>query len=319
MNLPEQEKKCIWKMEGEYEMKTLNISMIGLDTSHVPAFSKLLNDTESAYHIPGGRVTVAYPGGSPDFEMSWSRLPGFQQQLVESFAVEIVETPEQAAEQSDAVLLLSVDGRVHLEQLKRIAPLGRPVFVDKPFAIRSEDARSMVDLAVKYGFPLMSCSALRYSEVLTDILQNSEKGSLIGADFYGPMEIQPTQPGFFWYGIHTAEMLYRTLGTGCVQVQVTTNNEHDHVTGVWADGRIGTIRGNRKGNKTFGGLIHHERGTHLMDTGASDKPYYASLLERVMCMFQGEKPEISLQETMEIVRFLEAANESRETGRAVRL
>ncbi|MFC0330297.1 Gfo/Idh/MocA family protein [Paenibacillus sepulcri] len=299
--------------------KLLNIGMIGLDTSHVTAFARLLNDPGQQHHVPGGRVTAAFPGGSPDFAMSWSRLPGFKKELVDAYGVNIVESPEQAAEQSDAVLLLSVDGRVHLEQLRRIAPLRRPVFVDKPFAVSSEDARGMAELAAEYGFPLMSCSALRYAEALSQALLAEGEGSIIGADYYGPMEIQPTQPGFFWYGIHTAEMLYRTLGTGCARVTVTTNDDHDQVVGVWADGRVGTIRGNRKGNKTFGGLVHREKGTSFVDYNASSKPYYASLLEHVMEMFKDGSPDVAVVETLEIIRFLEAANESRASGLTVAL
>ncbi|MDB5084987.1 MAG: oxidoreductase [Bacilli bacterium] len=297
----------------------LKIGIIGLDTSHVSAFAKLLNDTEHEYYVPGGNLCAAYPGGSHDFELSWSRVPGFQKELTELYAVRIVDSPEAVAEQSDAVLLLSVDGRVHLEQLSRIAPIGRPVFVDKPFAINSIDALKMADLSKTYRFPLMSCSALRYSEALNQTLQMKEHGNIIGADFYGPMEIQPVLPGFYWYGIHAAEMLYRTLGTGCVQVSVTTNHDYDLAVGVWSDGRVGTIRGNRKGNKTFGGLVHHERGSLFVDNSAYKKPFYANLLERIMEMFASGKPDVDILETLEIVRFLEAANESRATGKTVTL
>jgi hypothetical protein len=251
--------------------------------------------------------------------MSWSRLPGFKKELVENYGVSIAASPEEVAENSDAVLLLSVDGRVHLQQLSAIAKFRRPVFVDKPFAVRAGEARDMAALSREYGFPMMSCSALRYSEALTEALQDAERGAVIGADYYGPMEIQPTQPGFFWYGIHSAEMLFRTLGTGCQYVKTTTNQDHDQVAGVWADGRVGTIRGNRRGNKMFGGLVHREKSTQFVDTSAFAKPYYASLLERVMTMFTSGKPDIETDETLEIIRFLEAANESRETGMTVKL
>jgi hypothetical protein len=307
-------------MEGAFPMEQLlKIGMIGLDTSHVSAFAKLLNDPTQQYHVPGGRVAVAYPGGSPDFEMSWSRLPGFRKELEDNYGVSIVDSPEKVAEQSDAVLLLSVDGRVHLQQLKAIAEYRKPVFVDKPFALRSEDAREMDELSREYGFPMTTCSALRYSEALTKVLQETEQGAVIGADYYGPMEIQPTQPGFFWYGIHTAEMLFRTMGIGCRYVSTTTNQDYDQVVGVWADGRVGTIRGNRRGNKTFGGLVHREKNTQFVNMNTISKPYYASLLERVMAMFTSGKPDIDMGETLEIIRFLEAANESRETGMTVKL
>jgi predicted dehydrogenase len=297
--------------------KKLNIGMIGLDTSHVSAFAKLLNDPEAEYHVPGAMIIAAYPGGSHDFELSYSRVEGYMKELREQYGVKIVETLEELAEQSDAIMLESVDGRVHLEQFRRIAPYRKPVFIDKPFAVSTKDARAILDLAKEYGIALMSCSSLRYAEGLTSALKDKEKGEIIGADCYGPLALQPTQPGLFWYGIHTVEMLYATLGRGCVSVTVTTNDDHDLVTGVWGDGRIGTIRGNRRGNNTFGELIHREKGTQFVDVYAHSKPYYASMLEAVMDLFITGKSPIDLEETCEIIRFIEAANESRDEGRAI--
>ncbi|SEN13557.1 Gfo/Idh/MocA family protein [Lihuaxuella thermophila] len=297
----------------------LKIGMIGLDTSHAPAFTRLLNDPGQEYHVPGGKVTVAYPGGSPDFKLSASRVDGYTCELRDQFGVKIVESPEAVAEQCDAILLESVDGRVHLEQFGRVAPFGKPVFIDKPLALSSRDAQAIIDLADEYAVPLMSCSALRYAGGLTAVLEQTGKGNIIGADCYGPMPLEPLQPGLFWYGIHVAEMLFAILGPGCLRVMSVSNEDHELVTGVWADGRVGTIRGNRKGNQTFGALIHRETGTDFADVYSDPKPYYASLLEKVMTMFTTGKPPVDLRETRELIRFLEAANESRATGKTVEL
>ena len=102
-------------------MKELKVGIIGLDTSHVVAFTGLLNDKNHEYHIPGGKVLVAYPGGSPDFELSIGRVKGFTEELQTKYGVEIVDSVEAVAEASDAILLESVDGRVHLEQFKRLS------------------------------------------------------------------------------------------------------------------------------------------------------------------------------------------------------
>ena len=299
-------------------MAQLKIGMIGLDTSHATAFTELLNDSGHPYHVPGGKVVVAFPGGSPDFELSISRVQGFTDKLKNEFGVEIVDSPEAVAEKSDAILLESVDGRVHLEQFAKIAPYGKPVFIDKPLAVSSADAREIAALAEKYNIPVMSTSALRYAEGLTRALADAEKGAIIGFDAYGPMAIQPTQPGYFWYGIHCVDMLFAALGKDCVEVRATATDDHDVVVGRWADGRLGTIRGNRKGNTQFGALVHREKGTQFVDVYANPKPYYASLLERIMPMFQNGKPAIDFAETIQVIRFIEAANESRETGETVR-
>lgn len=299
--------------------KVLNIGMIGLDTSHAEAFTAILNDPGHPYHVPGGKVTSAYPGGSPDVELSWSRVKGFTDTLRDKYGVAIVESPEAAAQSSDAVLLESMDGRAHLELFSRIASFGIPVFIDKPFAVSLKDAEAMAELAERNRVPLMSCSALRYAEGLTASLRDDQNGEIFGMDIYGPMALQPSQPGLFWYGIHTVEMLYAAMGTGCIQVTAATNDDHDLIIGEWDDGRIGTVRGNRKGNSQFGALIHRDKGSQFVDVYAHPKPYYASMLEHVMEMFRTGEPDIDLKQTMEIIRFIEAANESRETGKPVEL
>ncbi|MDF2669509.1 MAG: oxidoreductase, partial [Paenibacillus sp.] len=237
----------------------LKIGIIGLDTSHVTAFTQLLNDPNHTFHVPGGKVVVAFPGGSEDFELSISRVQGFTDTLRDTYGLQIVDSVEAVAELADAILLESVDGRVHLEQFKAIAPFGKPVYIDKPLAVTSEDAQQIAALAKEHNIPVMSASALRYAEGFTEVLGDTENGAIIGVDTYGPMAIQPTQPGFYWYGIHSVEMLYAAFGPGCESVTVTTNDDHDIIVARWADGRIGTVRGNRKGNNKFGATLHREK------------------------------------------------------------
>lgn len=302
------------------DSKTLNIGMIGLDTSHAPLFAEMLNEPAHPHHVPGARVTVAFPGGSPDFPLSIDRVAGFTAKIEGDFGVRMAGSIGEVAEEADAILLLTVDGRIHAEQFAAVAPYGKPVFIDKPFAVSSRDARAIADLAREHRVPLMSCSSVRWAENLDAAVRaNDGQGRIIGADCCGPMELQPTQPGFFWYGIHMADMLYRCMGPGCTEVRVTANEDHDLAVGVWADGRIGTIRGNRKGNRRFGALLHREQGTGYVDIYAAQKPYFASMLEEVVRMFQTKTPPLDIEETIEVIAFLEAANESRATGKSVPL
>jgi predicted dehydrogenase len=298
---------------------TLKIGMIGLDTSHAIAFTELLNDTSKEYYVSGGKMVVAFPGGSRDFNLSISRVEGYTNRLRDDFGVEIVESPEAVAEACDAILLESVDGRVHLDQFRKIAPYGKPVFIDKPFTVNSVEAQEIIALAKQYNTPIMSASALRYAEGLTEAIFQTDKGEIIGAETFGPMAIEPTQPGFFWYGIHSVEMLFTILGGDCRQVTTITTEDHDVIVGLWKDGRIGTVRGNRKGNNTFGALIHREKASQFVDVYTNPKPYYASLLEKIMIMFQTGKQDITSDATLQIVRFIEAANESRNTEKTVLL
>lgn len=300
--------------------ETIKIGMIGCDTSHSTQFSRILNDTTAEDHLPGARVIKAFPGGSPDLEMSHSRVEKISGEIAELYGVELVSSIEEAAEGCDAVLLESVDGRVHLEQFKKCLAGRVPVYIDKPLAVDSGQAREIARLAEENGVPIMSTSALRYAEAVQAAIAGGEHGPVQGADCHGPMALIPEMPGYFWYGIHAVEMLYTVMGAGCQEVRAIRVRDHDLAVGVWADGRIGTVRGKRGENRDFVGLVQRANKTLAIDVAAqATKPFYYFLLEKVMEFFRTGQSPIPLEETLETIRFMEAANESVENGQPVRL
>ena len=121
--------------------KPLRLGIIGTDTSHVPAFTQMLNDSTRPDHVPGARVVAAFKGGSPDVESSRTRVDKFAAEIKEKWNVELVNSIEELCQKVDAVLIESVDGRPHLEQIKPVLKAKKPVFIDKPFAGSLRDAR----------------------------------------------------------------------------------------------------------------------------------------------------------------------------------
>ena len=288
-------------------MQQLKIGMVGLDTSHAVLFAGMLNEKDSEYNRLG-KIVKAFPGGSSHLPISRSRIEGITEE-VRKAGVNIVGSIEEAVVDCDAVLLESVDGGIHLEQLKRILPYKVPVFVDKPFALSVEDAVEMERLAGLYQVPLMSSSALRYADEWKLALSEGDK--VTGADCYGPLDFLEGQPGYFWYGIHTIETLYTFMGAGVEWVQAETGTDHDMITARWKDGRIGTFRGNR-GNQQFGAVAHFGGESKHMVIRTGDTKYYARLMEHILRFFKGEAMGPPLQETIEVIRFIEAANRSRQ-------
>ena len=61
--------------------KKLRIGIIGLDTSHVPAFTKAFNNPKAKGDLADMSVVAAYPGGSPDMPASWDRVKGYTEEL----------------------------------------------------------------------------------------------------------------------------------------------------------------------------------------------------------------------------------------------
>lgn len=279
----------------------------------------LLNDPHNPEHIPGARIVAGYPGGSSDFPLSADRVVGYTQKLRERYGVTIVDSPEKLAGLVDAILLTSVDGRIHRDQFNAIVSLRLPVYIDKPFTTTTTDALAIVAMARRYQTPVFTCSSLRYAGALQVALADDSTGKVIGADFHGPLPLEPTQPGFFWYGIHTVEMLYATFGPGCMRLRVTSTADFDTVTAIWRDGRIGGIRGMRVGKHTFGGIIYRERGNQAIDVSAGVRADIG-LTSAILRFCRDFVPPVALEDSLEIVRFIEAANESRaQSGRDITL
>jgi hypothetical protein len=294
-------------------MKTLQIGMAGLDTSHAVAFARLLHDSTNEYHVSGGRITVAFPGGSPDFPLSIDRVEKFTEDLRDAHGVEMVDSLAAMRGKCDAVMLETVDGRVHAEQFREVAEWGVPVFIDKPLAVSVSDAREIAGIAAEKNVRVTSASAIRFAEAFTKALCEGGDEPIQGADVFGPMAFVEGCPGYFWYGIHSVEMLFGAMGSGCRGVLVASEESHDLILGRWADGRLGAVRGNRAGNNRFGGTVHRQTGSQAFDVSTGKKPYYASLLARVIPFLAGEGEVVSLPEMVEVISFLDAANRSRES------
>lgn len=295
----------------------LSIGFVGLDTSHVTAFTKLLNDPKNEHHVPGGKVTVAFPGGSPDFDLSINRVEGFTKELRDNWGVKIVDSVEAVASQCDMIFLESVDGRVHLEQFRKLVTAKKPIFIDKPLTTSVSDAREIIRLTAEAGIAMMSCSSLRYSEELQKALALG-RDSIVGIDVFGPMSEIVAMPGLWWYGVHSIEMMVAALGAGCAEVRSFKNADNDLTTAVWKDGRVATFRGLRNGHSAFGATLHRKDGFTSIN-GYTGRPPYAGMLDAIMANLPHGKTPIPHADMLEVVRIIEAANESRKTGAVVRL
>lgn len=293
----------------------IKIGLIGLDTSHVIAFAQLFNDPNNPKHIPGGKITTGYRGGSPDVEASYTRVDKYTEQLKNEFGVEIVDSIEELCNRVDAVMLTSVDGRVHLEQVKPVFQAKKRVFIDKPLAGSLVDAIKIAKLAKENNVPWFSCSSYRFYSTMTKLLQQ-DIGPIHTVISYGPCHLEPHHPDLFWYGVHPTEALYTVMGKGCETVTRVSTTDTDVVTGVWKDGRVGILVGMRKGPLPHQVIAFGEKGTAYQEEGGD----YADLAKEVIKFFQTGVSPIDPEETIEIFAFMESADESkRQGGKPVRL
>lgn len=290
----------------------LRIGMIGLDTSHVTIFTKMLNMSEQPdARFAGCRVVAAFPAGNPQFPLSRDRIEGFTNG-VKALGVKIVSSIEELLPLVDAVMLESVDGSQHLEQVQPVFAAGKPVFIDKPLAASFADVQAIAELGTKHKTPWFSASSSRFTQGYPELKKSAEIGDILGVDTFSQARAAPGHPDLFWYGVHGVDLLYSLMGTGCRSVTAMQSPLTEQVTGAWENGRVGTYRAIREhtGKTGLGATVFGSRGiTHV-----NNYYDYVPLLATIVEFFRTKTTPIPVDEMVEVFAYLEAAEESKRRG-----
>ena len=287
----------------------VRLGIVGTDTSHATEFTRMFNDPAAKDHVAGARVVASFKGGSPDIPESWNRVDGYAKELREKWSVEFVDRIGGLCSEVDGILIESVDGRAHLPEVKEAVKCGKPMFIDKPLASTLADAREIAKIVSQANVPWFSSSSLRYTDI-----QKLRVPDMTGAFVWGPGPLEEHhQLDLSWYAIHPVEMLYTLMGMGCQRVARTYTPDADVVTGVWKDGRSGTVRAERPYGK-YGAVVFAKNSR--VEAMPDLKFSYAPLLEHIVEFMNTKKPPVPNAETLEIFSFLDAAQRSREAGGA---
>jgi len=291
----------------------IKVGIVGLDTSHVIAFTKAINDPSDKDHVEGLRVVAAYKGGSPDVEESWRRVDKYTEELHDKWKIEIVNDIPALCRQVDVVLLESVDGRRHLEQVKPVFAARKPVFVDKPLAGSYKDAKEIADLGKAAGVPWFTASSLRFWSETARLKNPAGIGQVQAFDVLGPSVREPHVPALFNYSVHAIEMLYQLMGPGCESVTLQTSGNQDVAVGKWKDGRLGVMRGFSSGLYAFSITAYGDKGV-LHSEGNPEG--YGPLLVQIAKFFKSRVAPVDPAESLEEIAFMQAASLSEARGGA---
>ena len=302
--------------------ESIRVGIVGLDNYQAVAFTELFHNPKVDGDLKGIKVVTAFPAGSSDIPESVLELPKWID-AIQKLGVEVVKTPEEVLKGCDAVLVMSVDGRAHLEQLKPILKAGKPVYVGRPLAASLADAVEIFRIAAEHKTPIFTCSQHRFSPGFIGMRKHDDVGEVVGVDVYGGAPREEHHPDLFWHAIHGVETLYTIMGPGCVSVSRTSTETADVVAGVWKDDRVGTFRGIRKGAPKYSATVFGSKGVStagiyghgvpvkgVVPTNDKYMGYEATAIE-IAKFFKTGKPPVSADETIEIFAFLEAAEESK--------
>lgn len=307
-----------------FEIKTnrpvTRIGIIGLDTSQaVMILSHINNIPGPGYDVvqplwdndfEGFKVTAAYPYGSRNIESSVKQIPLYVAKMKEN-GIKLVDSIDELLKEVDAVMLMTFDGHPRLDQATEVLKAGKPLFINKPFAASLKDVVAIMDASKTYNTPIFSSSPTRYLKGAQAAL-NGEIGEVLGADSYSGAPLEPSHPDFYWYGIHGVEILFTMMGKNCKTVQRKSTANTDIVIGTWDSDRLGTYRGIRKGKVTHSGVAYGEK--EILSAGSFNDVGHRPLVKDVLKFFSTGISPVSMEETLAIHVFMEAADESKRLG-----
>ena len=286
----------------------LRVGIVGTDTSHAQEFTRILNDPNAKDHVAGARVVAAWEGGSPDIKESASRRDKIAAELRDQWHVTFYPDIATLCKNVDAILIESLDGRVHLEQARQVFAAHKPVFIDKPLSDSLAGAQEIAKLAKQNGVDWFSSSSLRYADWVQDLRSPGNLGVMAWGP--GPQEAHQ-KLDLSWYAIHPIEMLYTLMGPGCTEVTRTSTSDADVIVGRWKNGRIGTVRAIRP-YSGYGAVVFREK--QILQSPPKAEFSYKLLVERIVQFFQTGRPPVPNDVTLEMFEFMDAAQRSVQSG-----
>ena len=287
------------------------IAVIGLDTSHAVEYPKRMQDPDcpAERRVPGLRATRCL-----SFETSFTDKEDWEayKKYLPSIGVEVTEDFEYAVSDCDGIMIEVNDPELHWEYFQKCADLGKPIFLDKPFAESFASAVKIYNLAKEKGIRLFTSSALRYDAVFTAGLGNCgiEPTSAI---VWGPHG-RKVKDSLIWYGCHSFEMLEAVMGRGAVGVSVHSEPNRDICVVDYRDGRHGIVELNKNTGR-YGVLLRDNvHGASLLQPGKTTM-FYTEILKRITDFFMNGKDILPLEDSLEVIAMLDAASRSLKSGR----
>ena len=288
-------------------MEPLKIAIIGLDTSHSVALPKLMQDPAVEDPIKELRAVTCLRFPTP-FQSEQGQDE--RQAYLESIGVKVTRDFDEAVADCDAIMLEINDPAFHLEYFEKCAKLGKPIFLDKPFADTLANAKAIAKIAEENNIKFFTASKLRNFQTIEDLA--AKNLNVATAMAWGSLGKCPEGYSLIiWYGVHTFELLERFMGIGAVSVLTlpTTNGFDCQVK--YKDGRSALVKMSTLG----GGYGCWVLGDNKVECALAQSGTPINMLNNFVAMCKGAAPAVSVEESLEIMAMLEAAEKSYQSGK----
>lgn len=284
------------------------VVILGCENSHADLFLQFL---EEKPEFAGVEVVGVY---SVEREAA--------EKLHQRFGVPVMETFGELAGQVDGVIVTARHGDKHYAFAKPYLQAGVTLFLDKPVAIREEDAILFLSKTRELGVKVTGGSCLRYAGVVAEAKAGHNAavgGNTVGGVVRSPLNCDPQYGGFYFYAQHTVDMVMEIFGHRPESVQVTKDKNDVrtvifhypdyNVVGVYTEGSSEYYAVRFGVNGSQGGQV---TGEQLMDC------FYTEFQKFYELLMGGEMTE-TYQDLFAPVFVMNAIEKAEHTGQIERV
>ncbi len=289
--------------------KETKVALVGLDTSHTVEFVKRMQapDCPPDQKVEGLRAASCLRFPSP-FQSEEGQ--DARQKQLEGWGVKVMRNFDEAVSGCDAIMIEINDPSFHLEYFKKCANLKKPIFLDKPLADKIGSGAEIARIAKEKALRIFSSSSLRFVPELLGAC--AEMPASPYATVYGPLGEAPAGSSVVWYGVHAFEMLERAMGIGASCVTSLAAGSGVVAVIDYPDRRRGIVE-LTIGAWQYGGCLRN--GSKAVAFSVDMSRAYKLELDEVAKFFGGGEPPVAMEDTVEVMALLDAADRSAKSGR----
>lgn len=288
----------------------IRIGILGSDSSHALAFSKLCNIPDSntgQYNFPDVRITAIYGHDINKTEKT----------ALEGCIEEIVSSPDELIGKVDGVMILFRDGNLHVPYALPFIKKGIPVWIDKPLTVTLEDTQILLKEAAKNNSLITGGSTCKYSYdvlELEKIIRSGAVGNVLSGYINFPGDINSPYNGIFFYGPHMIEILLTIFGYNVKSLTAMKNNS-DILCIVNYDTYHVVLDFTKNACQNMC-IIHGDNKSHVGEIKIDSLTYKAGLDKFIEMLKTGVSP-LSLDKLAVPTQLLTAINESLQSEKKV--
>lgn len=255
----------------------IRIGIVGSDNSHAIAYSKLTNIDRAV----GDRAQVTTIWGEDEARTA---------EVAEKGNIpEIVTSLHKLVDQVDAAIVVDRHGDLHAEHALPFLLEGKPVFVDKPFAIDLADCRRMLNAAKQARAAITSLSSLSVSPD-TVAMQAEQLGTIRLGQFAGPCDFGSEYGGAYFYATHLIELALTLIGEKVSGLQANRAGNTVVVNAIWQNDAIGTLGYFKDAKYHFHASVFGTDGMANSEVRVGDSGYTEALKVAVDMFETGRNP-----------------------------